>query len=220
MLSMHPSGSTSKKTATRARKTAILIGLAVAMGLFLSRAQWLPAIGAFLVMEDPLVPADLVIPLAGDLERISYAAQLYKDGYAGGMLLTNLPLATQVQRNEHLEQVRTLAISQGVKLKDIVVIPQAAQTTFGEAQHIRRTLELLPVKTILVVTSPWHTRRSRLVFNAVFDDSSTSIHILPVEGSSNRSLPEYVASWWRERNTVNATASEYFKLFAFMLGIR
>lgn len=208
------------KVVTNHGRSTVLLGLAVVTGLLLSRALWLPAIGAFLIYADPLVPAELVMPLAGDLERVTYAARLYQAGYARGLLLTNLPLATQAQRKAHLEHARALALSQGVAPNDIFVVPQFAWTTYGEARRIRETLERLPVQSLLVVTSPWHTRRSRLVFDAVFHDSRARVNILPIQGKSRRSLPGYVKSWWRERSTVSATASEYLKLIAFSIGIR
>ncbi len=194
----------------------VVLGL---VALILSRGLWLPAIASFLVVSDGLARADYVVPLAGDLERVTSAARLYRNGYARKLLLTNLPLATPDERTAHLEQVRALALAQGVAPEDIIVVPRFAWSTYGEALRIRSTLARLQGPSLLVVTSPWHTRRSRLVFDALFHDGP-NIRVLPVEGTSSRSLPGYVQSWWQGRSTAGATASEYLKLLAYGLGIR
>lgn len=199
------------------RPSILLLGGVLAATLYLTRAQWLPAIGAFLVVSDPLVPADMILPLAGDLDRVSYAAALYRAGYAEDFLLTNLPLSTRTARAAHLERVLELATSNGVDPAHIVVVPEVARTTFSEAQNVRAALERRDTSSLLVVTSPWHTRRSRIALRTVFRDSPVKVSVIPVSGLRTHA---YYAGWWRVRSTLKATVTEYLKLAAATVGIR
>lgn len=200
------------------------IGVLVGLGaLYLSRTLWLPSVGAFLVVADPLTPAEVVLPLAGDLERVYYAAQLYQAGYAERVLLTNLPLETQPARDAHLRRVRAIATAVGVPETQLVVVPEVAQTTFSEAQNVRAQLERLNVRSLLVVTSPWHTRRARMGLRKVFRGSSIRLSVQPVppEALPPGALHPYRArTWWHARSTRLTTIGEYLKLAAYVVGVR
>lgn len=206
------------------RRKVLWLGLLLGVALYLSRTLWLPPIGAFLVVADPLTPAEMVLPLAGDLERVTTAAKLYQAGYARRLLLTNLPLPTQAARDAHLHQARAIATAGGVDEADIAVVPEIARTTFEEAQNVQVELERLKIHSLVVVTSPWHTRRARLGLRAAFRGSSVQVSVQPLsalaQGAPRAAYPAYSRSWWHGRSTRQATFSEYLKLAAYAVGIR
>jgi uncharacterized SAM-binding protein YcdF (DUF218 family) len=200
------------------------VGVLVGLGaLYLTRALWLPAIGAFLIVSDPLTPAEVVLPLAGDLERVYYAAKLHQTGYAERVLLTNLPLETQPARDAHLRRVRAIATAAGVPETQLVVVPEIAWTTFSEAQNVRAELERLGVRSLLVVTSPWHTRRARMGLRKVFRGSGIRLSVRPVPPDAlppGALHPYRPRTWWHARSTRLTTLDEYLKLAAYAVGIR
>ena len=211
----------------RPRVRVIGVGaiLGAALLLFLTRMLWLPLLGTYLVVADPLPgePADLVLPLAGDLERVFYAAALYRDRRAEGVLITNLPLATQGAKDEHLQQVYTILSGAGVPEALVSTLPEVSETTFEELEKVRAYLESTEIDSLLVVTSPWHTRRARLNLRVAFRDSKIQASIAP--------LPSYAAApnlprsynprtWWQNADTFKKVTSEYLKLAAYAIGVR
>ncbi len=200
----------------RAALTAVFGAALAFFALYLGRSAWLPFFGTFLVVADPLTPAEAVLPLAGHLERVVYAADLYRGGYARQVLVTNLPLETAAARAAHLGQVRATLGAGGVPDERLTVIPGFALTTFGEARRVRAALEHRGVRSLLVVTSPWHTRRARLGLQDVFRGSGIRVSVQPAGGVPGGVM----AGWWRVRDTRRAVVSEYAKLAAYALGIR
>ena len=74
-----------------ARRWVVLVALVAALVLAVAaRGCWLPVIGEFLVVADPLVPADAAVALGGGgAARMAGAAALYHAGYAARVVVTN-----------------------------------------------------------------------------------------------------------------------------------
>src|SRR5262249_9410540 len=70
------------------RRTVLLS--AAVLGMLVSRSLWLPLVGEFLVVEDPLQPADALVPLAGERLRITDGAELLKQCYARWFVVTEM----------------------------------------------------------------------------------------------------------------------------------
>jgi hypothetical protein len=50
--------------------------------LVLTHPFWLSLIGGFLIVSEPLQRADVLVPLAGYVGRVEYAAELFEQGVA------------------------------------------------------------------------------------------------------------------------------------------
>lgn len=189
---------------------------------YLGRNALLTQLGTFLVVSEPPVTSDAVLPLAGELERVTYAAELHREGYASRFLVTALPFQSQKQRAAHTSRVSDMAIQGGVPQAAIQLISGVAQTTCEEAQNVLTYLQTHRVKSLLVVTSPWHTRRTRLCFSQAYRGSGISVRILafPRRSYDLYSAVFTPATWWRHSSLRESVLSEYVKLFAFYLGVR
>lgn len=115
--------------------------------------------------------ADATIVMAPSLDRVLEAAELYRGGYAPVILLTR----EERQPAEQLllergivesgeDRRRTILHALGVPLDAIVILDGYASSTAGEALGFARWARDQPVRSVLVVTSPVHTGRSRLTF--------------------------------------------------------
>lgn len=209
---------------SRVRVTGVGV-VGTALLLFLTRMLWLPLPGMYLVVADPLPesPAELVLPLAGDLERTFYAAALCRARRAEGVLLTNLPLATQIAQDHHLQQVRSILSGAGVPESLVSIVPEASKTTFEELERVREYLENTSINSLLVVTSPWHTRRARLNLRAAFRGSKIRVSISPVPQDAappNLRSSYDPQAWWQDADTFKIVTSEYLKLVAYVVGVR
>lgn len=185
------------------------------MAIYLSRYLWLSSFGAFLIVADLLQPADAILPLAGQPFRPVAAAELFNAGYAEHFLVTHLPLATAAERDQHLRQVVRRVTEQGVPEDAIYVVPGVAHTTYQEALNVRAVVERQGWRSLIVVTSPAHTRRSRIIFRDVFRNTGIDVSVQPVVQHGYRA-----DTWWLSAAGRQTTWSEYLKLMAHYLGVR
>lgn len=192
-----------------------MTGLALLAGLILGRALWLPAVGRFLVVADPLQRADAIVPLAGERERVVYAAELFGEGHAAWFVATDMPHQVPGIQDSYAQLVRQEAVWHGVPDDRIVAASATAQTTYQEAVAVRQLCLERGWRTLLVVTSPYHTRRARLAFRAAFRDTGTTIIVRPVS-------PHWYApdTWWRSRDGLRETWTELLKLLLHVVGYR
>jgi uncharacterized SAM-binding protein YcdF (DUF218 family) len=204
------------------RSLAIFMLGALVILLVLTHTLWLPMFGKFLVVSDPLEPADAVLSLAGDQRRPRYAAEFFLKGYARWFIITPLPLDSQQEQERYTRYVKNVALRMGVPEEAILLVPDVGNTTFEEAQNVKRFLEQNNINSLLVVTSPWHTRRSKLIFQDVFKDSDKHISIQPMgdEVYGHWYHTYRPDEWWTYKFGRDPTLSEYVKLFAYVLGIR
>lgn len=200
---------------------AILILGLLAVTVISYRA-WLPLLGEFLVVDDPLRPADAVLPLAGEPQRVGYAAELYVAGLARRLLITPLPLDDPGSRERTVRRGIDTAVRLGVPSGAITVVPEAGSSTYQEARNVRRLLEEQGLRSLLVVTSAWHTRRASIAFHDAFRGSgiALSVHALPAEAYSYWGHSYRPQEWWTYKLGRDPTVSEYLKLAAYFFGVR
>lgn len=190
-----------------------LAGAVLLVAAFLTRAWWLPLPARFLVIEDPLQPADAVVPLAGGGQRALYAVRLLEEGYAEWFVATSMPLNIPAIRATYGELVREEAIAHGVAGDRILIAPDTVTTTWEEALAVRRLVDREGWHSLLVVTDPLHTRRAGLCFRQAFRGSDVTIAVRAIEGSWYD--PE---AWWKSTDSLRETWTEYFKLLLHAFG--
>lgn len=104
-----------------------------------------------LVVSVPMSRADALIVLGGEPSaRPAEAASLYRKGVAPLVFVTGVGDAS---RN------RQLLISSGVP-ESAVIVEDKASTTDANARLLKAPLERYHVRSALLVTSPFHTRRA------------------------------------------------------------
>lgn len=190
------------------QRWALLVAL-VALGC---HRLWLPAIGGYLIVEEQPQRAAALVPLAGDPARVNDAAGLWQSGYAPTFVATNMRL-TDRRWGEFSAIVTRQAIAQGVPAERIVVAPGTATTTYQEALILRRLALSQRWRSLLVVTSPSHTRRAGLILRDVFSGTGIELVVVPVRDHW------YTArTWWHTRLGWRETGLEYVKLVLYHLG--
>jgi uncharacterized SAM-binding protein YcdF (DUF218 family) len=80
----------------------------------------------------------------------------------------------------------------GVSPARVRIIPITSPGTYGEAVAALRFARQAGVRRLLIVTTPYHTRRSLAAFRSVFDGSAVQIGIVPATASS----PARPDRWW------------------------
>lgn len=189
---------------------ALLLALAV-IGLYF--ILW--AAGGILIIADPLEPSGAVVVLSGGSgERLDEAARIYKEKKAQYVVFTH-PERDQADWSDHLMDMKLQAMKLGVPGGGILVTDIHGNSTYQEAKEIRRYLESVHIDSALIVTDPFHTFRTRLIFHEVFGGSSVEVNVRPVRGHWYRSY-----NWWLSPEGRRMTLEEYAKIFAFAIGLR
>ena len=191
----------------------VLVALAV---LLAAAVLLLPAAGRWLVVADPLpASADAIIVLAGSVpDRALEAARLYRDGVAPRVVVTREALpagltalrAAGVALPEGDALTRTALVGLGVPSDAIVTLRRRNQSTASEARTIARWACARGLRSLVVVTSPSHTRRTRLVF-ALALGPDVALSVRP-----SRDDVFAGSRWVRVRRDAKGVLSEWQKL--------
>jgi hypothetical protein len=89
---------------------------------------------------------------------------------------------------------------------ELVIVREAEPISLTLAAQIRDRLARDNVKSVVVVTSGFRSRRSSLVYRAVLGESGTQVHCAPVFGNAT---PERWANTW---HGIQRVAEEFVKL--------
>lgn len=126
-----------------------------------------------LKIADPPRKADVVVVFAGGVgesgkagqgyeERVAYAVELYKDGYASRIVLSS----GYIYAIKETDLMKAWAISKGVPA-EAVIIENEAGNTYENVKFTNAILERNGWRSILVVSSPYHMRRVSLVYGKI-----------------------------------------------------
>ena len=206
-----------------ARRALLAAVLVIVVGGIAGGGCFLYYGGRFLQHEDSLQKADAILMLGGArAERCLEAFELYKAGYAPVIVLSpgrleqaelllrdrgvRLPLEVDLQR----DVLRQL----GVPPERTLTLPVSVDNTAQEAEALHDFVRARGWRRVIVVTSKYHTRRSRFGFRREFAGSATDIIV-----RSSRFDPSDPAHWWRHRPDVRFVLEEWGKLIAYRFGL-
>lgn len=206
-------------------KTSRKFKVFIVLSLFF--AGWIllaPFLAKNLVVEKPLEKADAILILSGGStfsERTHKAAELYKKGVSSKIFLTNDGEQggwnQKEQRNPYFyERARWELIAQGVPENVIEVLPEVVESTQSEAVLLEKTVGERKLKTILLVTSAYHTRRTLSTFETVLGNNTglTEIGIASPPTGIQTSSPDY---WWLSPKGWRFVAGEYLKIIYYWM---
>jgi uncharacterized SAM-binding protein YcdF (DUF218 family) len=183
-----------------------------------------PFLAEVLIVEKPLERADAIFVLGGSsayLERTQKAAELYKNGRAPKIFLSNDGLQSgwngALKRNPFfVEYAQWELIKQGVPAEAIEILPGIVESTHDEAVLLEKTLKEQNLKSILLVTSGYHTRRTLRTFEKVLLDNNDSIQIGIESPPAGWQTPKS-SYWWLSARGWNFVAGEYLKIVYYWL---
>ncbi len=163
-------------------------------------------------------PADAAIPLAGGVERAAYAARLHQGGYAPWFVATDVEQILDLGEALSADTpVACLALEQGVAQQHILTTAAPVTSTYTEALAVSDLAQREGWQSLIVVTNPAHTRRSRAIFRTVFTGTDIAVSIRPAIGEGEG---EADAAWWCDEHERGMVGREYVKLMAFYTGMR
>jgi uncharacterized SAM-binding protein YcdF (DUF218 family) len=212
------------QTASSAAKRARLrrpILWSVIIALFLAGAvEVFRGLGSWLVVEDPLEPADAIVVLSGSMPyRAVEAAQIYEQHLAPEVWLTRpsgpgedlqrLGLEYTDEETYNAEVLEKL----GVPADSIHVLPDEIVNTQDEVLLIADELRKTGKSRAIIVTSPPHTRRVRALWKALVGNSPHAVI------RYSRADPYDAPHWWRNTRDSLAVVRETLGLLNVWAGL-
>jgi uncharacterized SAM-binding protein YcdF (DUF218 family) len=179
--------------------------------------------GRYLQHEDPLRKADALFVLGGSrFERALEAVDLYRAGYTSTIALSPefdepaevLARARGIRFPRKVDVVRDALVSAGIPRDAIVIGDGTVDNTAEEAVMLRGFALARGWRSIIVVTSKYHTRRAGLAMRRELAGTGAEVIM-----RASRYDPSDPARWWRRRPDVRLLMSEWPKLIAYRLGL-
>ncbi len=172
----------------------------------------LMGVGWYLAPQDPLVKADAIVAISGDEgDRLKTAIRLHKDGWAPLILFSGA--ARDPQSPSNAQTMQRQAVAAGID-PSLILMEETSRSTFENARHSAQIIRQRRFKRIILVTSPYHQRRSGLEFRRALPPDVQVINHSAIDGEWRRSR------WWLTPRGWFLTATETPKLLAAWLGLR
>ncbi len=179
--------------------------------------------GTYLVRKDAQLKGDAVIILMGSIaDRVLEASDLFNAKMAKQMLIVEEdmgPINLLRSRGAHLisntTQCKNVAVELGVPDSCISIIPGGANSTKMEAKLISQYLKQeKSIDTVLIVSSPAHTRRAGLIFEHYFRKNGLDVVVITCPSK----YAGYTGkAWYTKREEVQDVLFEYIKLASFLV---
>jgi uncharacterized SAM-binding protein YcdF (DUF218 family) len=162
--------------------------------------------GRFISLSQSPNQADAIIVLSGGQGRVEKAVELYKTGYAPYILLSNAKESTS-QSGDMLQTALNLGIP-----KDVIFTENAAESTYQNAEFTLPIMKEHDFKSAIVVSSDFHMRRVKLLFDRVYKKSDIDLTYVGSASGYN------AKRWWIDRKSRETTFNEYVKMIGNTFG--
>lgn len=199
----------------------LFIAFVVLMMLTAYHEPLLTRLGGFLVVSHELERSDLIVCLSGRaVERGLAAADVYRGGFAPRVFIAPEPLPDGfealaghgIEVPLSIDILRRILTEMEVPEESVIEAGLNAGSTISEAMMVRALALEKGYSSIIVVTSPTHTRRAWWTFLHVFEKEDVRLSMHPTSYSGFR--PE---DWWKTRRYIRDVVSEYQKIVFYVL---
>lgn len=179
-----------------AKLLILLIFILFCFLIYVVRAPLLRVAGNFWITPQPPAASDVIVILSDDdftADRASRAAELYHAGWAPKIVASGRWLRPYASIAELMQKDLE---TRGVPGKAIITYPHDAVDTLIELTDIRGFVQHHGWKRVMIVTSNFHTRRTRYLCRHIFP---ADIKVLVESAPDVNYDPD---SWWRTRGGV------------------
>jgi uncharacterized SAM-binding protein YcdF (DUF218 family) len=155
------------------------------------------------IIEDPLDRADVLIVLGDDnfyADRATRGVQLFREGKAPVIVASGRRLRPSAGIAELIEHD---LVERGVPKDRIVRFTHDGDGTLEEAEALARLVKERKWRKVIVVTSNYHTRRTRYIYRRVFPQG------LEVSVASARDGDFDPEHWWEKRKSIKELTREF-----------
>jgi hypothetical protein len=181
----------------------------VVMAAWLARGWWTAAIGRSLVCDANTAPSDaiLVENFDPDYRVFERAASLHREGLAARVLV---PIQTDPVTSEPnpIAQGTAEMMARFARLGAMQIVPIRAlePISLNAAQDVLRFIERENIRSVIVVSPLFRSRRSALVYGATLGRAGITVRCEPSRG------PTEGNTWGRTWHGVQNVAEQWVKL--------
>jgi uncharacterized SAM-binding protein YcdF (DUF218 family) len=190
------------------------------VGILLVGTVVIGSAGYWLSANDKLIASDAIVILAGGVpERALYAGDLFCKGYSSHVYISrgaqghsrsllddlgiHLPLAEEINRQ--------VLLYKKVPHQNISIFGKGSISTAEEAHALNQMLGT-DKQRIIVVTSPYHVKRARMILTDVMAGYEISVVGTPYDS--------FQKQWWKDQDSARNVMLEITKIFFYVLGGR
>ncbi len=199
----------------------LVAACAAAALLFGFRRPILRSVGHALVVDTTPPICDCIAVLAGDTpSRLMEGIELYLRDVGAQMVITQEPEPRVAPIFRRLgitlpsdpQFIKNTAVRLGVSPEEIFFIDEPVTSTYQEAEAVKRYMKKNGKKSVVLVTSPYHTRRALYIFRRVLGPEGIDVFVRPTKYDGFD--PD---KWWMDRRQARNTVFEFQKLVLYYL---
>ena len=154
------------------------------------------------VVDEPAAHADAIVVLGDDnfyADRATHAAGLWRQGVAPIIVVSGRRLRPDAVLSELMEHD---LIERGVPKEKIVRLTHDADNTIEEARVVGKLAQERHWKSMVIVTSNYHTRRTRYIYEKL---TPAGIAVTVASAHDGDFDPE---RWWEKRKSIKLFTRE------------
>ena len=207
----------------RAARLGVLAFAIACVLTWVNRENLLRRAGTFLLDQDGAAKADVAVVVRGDEIRFGRALKataLLRGGFTDRVYvssaLDDLAARTLADRgiavSSGQDNIVGVLAQLGVPCEDIIMdASPPGGGTAGEMRRLRDFMKATGLKSALLVTSWFHTRRLKLTAAKILPEFQIAVVAADDAGAAQ--------DWWRQRYVAQTVFEEYVKLLFFKLAI-
>jgi hypothetical protein len=188
---------------------ALLLGIAA-----LTSGCWTVALARSLVCSSDTAPSDAILIENFDPEYLLFerAARLYRAGLAPRVLVPVPADAGTIEPNAVLSAIaETMARIGRLPAIDIVPVREVEPISLHAAVDIRDFLKREGIRSVIVVSPLFRSRRSDLVYRATLGPAGVTVRCDAVEGTRQ------VTTWFKTGHGIQDVTEQWLKLQYYRL---
>ncbi len=210
---------TVEKSASRGKQTRRVVCAAVLIVLFAAALVAFRGLGRWLVREDPLAKADVIVVLSGSMPyRAERAANYFTSGYANEVWVSHPEGPDEelqglgIQYVSEADYNRQVLIQLHVPPSAVQILPDTIIDTEQEVQEVAHQMRQAGKSSVIIVTSPAHTRRVKALWTKLVGANPRVIVRAAPED------PFDADHWWRNTRDTLAVVREILGLINVWAG--
>jgi uncharacterized SAM-binding protein YcdF (DUF218 family) len=211
----------SKKFSSRSERggaittlVSLLFLIALCATLYFARRPILRFAAESWIVNEAPAKADAIVVLSDDnfyADRAAHAAELFRQGIAPIVVASGRRLRPMAGISELMEHD---LIERGVPTDKIVPFPNDADNTLAQVTSIERFAGQHGWKKLILVTSNFHTRRTRYIAERL---APADLQVSVASARDGEFDPEH---WWENRKSVKALLGELLGMIEAMWDMR
>ncbi len=166
---------------------------------------WLAASSATFLIADSPVKSDVILVLAGETEqRPARALELLQQGFASRVVF-DVPADPKVYGVTYVQLAEKWAREQP-QAPALSICPIHGLSTKAESVEAAECLRKLGARSVLLVTSDFHTRRALSIFQK--EDPGWIFSVAAAYDDA-----QFGAPWWKHRQWAKTNVDEWLRMF-------